>query len=65
MGVRDGEAGLTGTLVLAGVGAAEAIVTALVYRLASFWLPPPAGLVAYTAFRNRYPGLPAESDDLG
>ncbi len=50
------EAGLTGALVLAGVGAADAVVATLVYRLASFWLPLPAGLVAYTLFRHRYPG---------
>jgi uncharacterized protein (TIRG00374 family) len=48
------EAGLTGTLVLAGVGTADAVVATLVYRLASFWLPMPVGLVAYAAFRHRY-----------
>ena len=49
------EAGLTGTLVLAGVGAADAVVATLVYRLAAFWLPMPVGLAAYGAFRHRYP----------
>ncbi len=57
------EAGLTGTLVLAGVGAADAVVATLVYRLASFWLPLPAGLVGYTVFRRRYPGAQAASSD--
>ncbi len=40
------EAGLTGTLVLAGVSGPEAVGVALLYRLMSFWLPIPAGLVA-------------------
>ena len=56
------EAGLTGTLTLAGVPAGEAPLTALVYRLASYWLPILAGLVAYGAFswRARQPGRPAD-----
>lgn len=55
------EAGLTGTLTLAGVPAGEAALAALVYRLASYWLPILAGLVAYGAFswRSRQPGRPA------
>ena len=48
------EAGLTGMLALAGIGAAEAAVATLAYRLVSFWLPIPAGGVAYLAFRRRY-----------
>jgi uncharacterized protein (TIRG00374 family) len=40
------EAGLTGTLTLAEVPAGEAALAALVYRLASYWLPILAGLVA-------------------
>ena len=55
------EAGLTGTLVLAGVGAADAVVAALLYRLVSFWLPMLAGLVAYILFRHRYPATPQPS----
>ena len=49
------EAGLTGMLALAGVGAAAAAVATLAYRLVSFWLPIPAGGVAYGLFRRRYP----------
>lgn len=49
------EAGLTGMLALAGVGGAAAAVATLAYRLISFWLPIPAGGVAYTIFRHRYP----------
>jgi uncharacterized protein (TIRG00374 family) len=51
------EAGLTGTLALAGVGAGAAVVAALAYRLVSFWLPIPAGGVAALVHRRRY-GLP-------
>jgi uncharacterized protein (TIRG00374 family) len=49
------EAGLTGTLALAGVNAAAAVVATLAYRLVSFWLPIPAGAVAYRLFTRRYP----------
>lgn len=48
------EAGLTGTLALAGVTAASSVSVALLYRLASFWLPIPAGLVAAALHRFRY-----------
>jgi uncharacterized protein (TIRG00374 family) len=48
------EAGLTATLALAGVGAGEAVLATLIYRLASYWLPMLAGLVAYLLFRRRY-----------
>ena len=49
------EAGLVGTLTLAGVSAANALVATLAYRLASYWLPIPAGGIAYLLFRRRYP----------
>lgn len=49
------EAGLTGTLALAGVGGGAAVVATLAYRLVSFWLPIPAGAAAYAIFRRRYP----------
>jgi uncharacterized protein (TIRG00374 family) len=48
------EAGLAGLLVLAGVGAGDAAVATLAYRLISFWLPLPAGAVAYWLGRRRY-----------
>jgi hypothetical protein len=48
------EAGLTGTLVLAGVGAGAAVVATLAYRMVSFWLPIPAGAVAALIHRRRY-----------
>lgn len=49
------EAGLTGTLALAGVPAAPAALATLAYRLASFWLPLPVGLIAWIWHRRRYP----------
>jgi uncharacterized protein (TIRG00374 family) len=49
------EAGLTGLLALAGVSAGAAVVATLAYRLVSFWLPIPAGGLAYLMFRHRFP----------
>jgi uncharacterized protein (TIRG00374 family) len=48
------EAGLTGTLALAGVSPGAAVVSTLAYRLVSFWLPIPAGAVAAVLHRRRY-----------
>jgi hypothetical protein len=63
------EAGLTGTLALAGVDAADAVVATLAYRLASFWLPIPAGGIGYWLFTRRYsirkPAAPSSSSASG
>jgi hypothetical protein len=48
------EAGLVGTLGLAGVPAADALAATLLYRIVAFWLPLPAGGLAYLLFRRRY-----------
>jgi uncharacterized protein (TIRG00374 family) len=48
------EAGLVGLLTLAGVPAGTAYVATFGYRLVAFWLPLPAGLVAYLLARRRY-----------
>lgn len=48
------EAGLLGTLTLAGVPASLAVVATLAYRLASYWIPMAVGLVAFGMFRHRY-----------
>jgi uncharacterized protein (TIRG00374 family) len=59
------EAGLTATLTLAGVSAADAVLATLAYRLVSYWLPLVAGPFAYVAHRRRYVGRekePATSD---
>ena len=56
------EAGLTATLVLAGVGAGDAVVITLGYRLISFWLPLPFGglaLVLHKRLMGDPPGPPA------
>jgi uncharacterized protein (TIRG00374 family) len=50
------EAGLTGVLALAGVSAEHAVLATLLYRLFSYWLPMPAGLVASILFSRRHPG---------
>ena len=58
------EVGLVATLGLAGVGAAEATTAALAYRLVSFWLPIPAGMIAGALFRRKFgrrAGVEAES----
>jgi uncharacterized protein (TIRG00374 family) len=57
------EAGLTGTLALAGVPAAAAAVATLTYRLASYWLPLPAGVGAWVLHRRRYGEGPDEIPD--
>ena len=48
------EAGLIGTLGLAGVAADQAVLATLVYRLASYWMPMPTGAVAYFLHAYRY-----------
>jgi uncharacterized protein (TIRG00374 family) len=48
------EAGLTGTLALAGAPAASAALATLAYRLVSYWLPLPIGLAAWLAHRRHY-----------
>lgn len=53
-GVGFVEAGLTSLLVVAGVPARDALLATLAYRITSFWLPLPAGLVAWVLFRRRY-----------
>jgi uncharacterized protein (TIRG00374 family) len=47
------EAGLVGTLTLAGVPAADALTTTLLYRIASYWVPLLAGGIAYLIQRQR------------
>jgi uncharacterized protein (TIRG00374 family) len=57
------EAGLTGLLTAAGIDAGDAALATLAYRLVSFWLPLPIGLVTWWLFRRRY-GRPPESDPV-
>ncbi len=48
------EAGLVGTLTLAGVSGTDALAATLLYRLVAYWLPLPTGGLAYILFRRRY-----------
>ena len=48
------EAGLTATLALAGVKTGDAVLATLAYRLFSYWVPLPLGLVAAAVHRRRY-----------
>lgn len=50
------EAGLTATLALAGVSASHAVVATFAYRLLTYWLPLPLGLVGAVLHRRRYLG---------
>lgn len=52
------EAGLVGLLTLAGIGAGVAAVATFAYRLVGFWLPLPAGVVAYLLARKRFGAVP-------
>jgi uncharacterized protein (TIRG00374 family) len=48
------EAGLTATLTLAGVRADDAVLATFAYRLFSYWLPLPVGVVSYVLHRRRF-----------
>jgi uncharacterized protein (TIRG00374 family) len=48
------EAGLTGTLSLAGIPSAKAVVATLAYRLVSYWLPLLVGPVAAVVHVRRF-----------
>ena len=48
------EAGMTAMLSLAGVGAGNAVLATFAYRLVSYWLPLPVGLVAYGWHARRF-----------
>lgn len=50
------EAGLTGSLALAGVSGGDAVLATLAYRLFSYWLPIPLGGLSWWLFRRRHPG---------
>jgi uncharacterized protein (TIRG00374 family) len=59
------EAGLTGVLALAGVQPDQAVLATLLYRLFSYWLPLPAGLVASVLFGRRHPVTGAATGTSG
>ena len=48
------EVGLVGFLRFAGLSPADALLAVLAYRLVSYWLPLPAGAVAYGLYVHRH-----------
>ena len=48
------EAGLTATLTLAGVSPGRAVLATFAYRLFTYWLPIPLGLLGAALHRRRY-----------
>ena len=48
------EIGLTAMLVAAGIPGPDAALATLAYRLFQFWLPIPAGAIAYLIFKRKY-----------
>ena len=50
------EAGLTATLTLAGVSPANAVLATFTYRLLTYWLPLPLGVLGAALHRRRHPG---------
>ena len=57
------EAGLTATLVLAGVSGGDAAVATFAYRLITYWLPLPIGLIAFLVDRRFAPPPDAVTQD--
>ena len=55
------EAGLAATLAVSGIAAGDALLATLAYRLFSFWLPIPAGAVAYLVHRRWLRARPGET----
>jgi uncharacterized protein (TIRG00374 family) len=53
-GIGFVEAGLTATLTLAGVPAGKAVLATFAYRLFSYWLPLPLGLLGLGLHKRRY-----------
>ncbi|GMQ94349.1 MAG: hypothetical protein BMS9Abin12_1837 [Acidimicrobiia bacterium] len=53
------EVGLTAMLVASGIPGPDATLATLAYRLFQFWLPIPAGALAYVLFKRKF-GRPAE-----
>jgi uncharacterized protein (TIRG00374 family) len=49
------EAGLTATLALAGVNAGDAVLATFAYRLITYWLPLPLGLLGLALHRRHTP----------
>jgi uncharacterized protein (TIRG00374 family) len=54
-GVGFVEVGLYSTLIISGIPARDAALATFAYRTVSWWLPVVSGLVAWIAFRSRFP----------
>lgn len=54
-GVGFVEVGLYSTLVISGISARDAGVATIAYRIISWWFPVVTGLLAWLAFKARYP----------
>jgi hypothetical protein len=48
------EVGLTAMLVASGIPAPDAALATLAYRVFQFWLPIPAGAIAYIVFKRKF-----------
>lgn len=59
------EAGLTGMLTLAGVSAGNAVLATFAYRLFSYWMPLPLGLVGVVGHRRILAKAAREADPGG
>ena len=46
--------GLVALLTASGIPARDATLATLAYRLFQFWIPIPAGAIAYVVFRRKY-----------
>jgi uncharacterized membrane protein YbhN (UPF0104 family) len=54
-GVGFVEIGLYSTLIISGIPARDAGVATIAYRMVSWWFPVVSGLVAWFAFKARFP----------
>jgi putative heme transporter len=58
------ETGLTALLALVGVGAGDAVLATFLYRLFTYWLPLPLGLLGLGLHRRHYRGAHELPDEL-
>ena len=57
--------GLTALLVVVGVPADTAVIATLLYRLFSFWLPIPVGVLAWGWWRIHHQVADRRLTDIG
>ena len=61
-GVGFVEVGLYSALIITGIGAREAALATIAYRLISLGMPVVAGPIAWVIFKSRYPSSPTGRD---